>query len=98
MSDKPGLSSYDPGTPNIARLYDFWLGGKDNFTADRKFGEELAEIFPAVFTTVRANRAFLGNAVRHLVRDHGITQFLDLGAGLPTSNNVHQVAQDCDPA
>jgi len=88
---------YDPGKPSIARVYDHWLGGKDNFAVDRAFADELAKVLPDIYTIVRANREFLGNVVRHLVRDRGITQFLDLGAGLPTADNVHQVAQAHDP-
>ncbi|MFD0691900.1 SAM-dependent methyltransferase [Actinomadura fibrosa] len=96
-SGKPAFT-YDPSKPSIARVYDHWLGGKDNFAADRRFAADLADVLPDIYTIVRANRAFLGAAVRHLVRDHGITQFLDMGAGLPTARNVHEVAQECDPA
>ncbi|MQY06536.1 SAM-dependent methyltransferase [Actinomadura macrotermitis] len=93
---KPAFT-YDPSKPSIARVYDHWLGGKDNFAADRNFADELAGVLPNVHQIVRANRLFLGNAVRHLVADHGVAQFLDIGAGLPTADNVHQVAQACDP-
>lgn len=88
----------DIGTPNIARMYDYWLGGKDNFAADRAAAEKVIAISsePGVLRDVRENRAFLGRAVR-TVAGMGVTQFLDIGAGLPTQQNVHQVAQQVRP-
>jgi SAM-dependent methyltransferase len=78
--------------PNIARMYDYWLGGKDNFAADRKSADEIVEISGGkVLRGVRLNRAFLGRAVR-LAAASGVRQFLDLGSGLPTRENVHEAA------
>ncbi len=78
-------------------MYDFLLGGKDNFAADRAAAEAIIEVSPVVFACVRANRAFLRRAVRYLARDAGIRQFLDIGTGLPTAENTHQVAQHIAP-
>src|ERR1700758_851 len=83
----------DTGKPHTARIYDYYLGGKDNFAADRRTAERAMESWPAVRTAVRENRAFLGRAVRFLVAEAGIRQFLDIGTGLPSANNVHEVAQ-----
>ncbi|WP_370024579.1 SAM-dependent methyltransferase [Planotetraspora sp. GP83] len=82
---------FDPNTPNIARLYDYYLGGKDNFAADREAAERILSVAPEVRLAARENRAFLGRAVRFLAQS-GITQFLDIGTGLPTQGNVHEVA------
>ncbi|TQS25506.1 SAM-dependent methyltransferase [Microbispora sp. KK1-11] len=82
----------DPGTPSVARMYDYYLGGKDNFAADREAAEKIISILPNAREVARTNRAFLVRAVRHLARS-GIRQFLDIGTGLPTQENVHQVAQ-----
>jgi SAM-dependent methyltransferase len=83
--------------PQSARVYDYWLGGKDNFPADRAMGEAIAEQVPTIRTQVRAQRAFLGRTVRYLVREAGIRQFLDIGTGIPTAGNVHDVAQEFAP-
>jgi SAM-dependent methyltransferase len=83
-------------TPSAARIYDAWLGGKDNYRIDRSIAEQVAKIAPVVVTAARANRAFLRRAVAHLSRA-GIDQFLDLGAGLPGPGNVHEVAQSINP-
>jgi S-adenosyl methyltransferase len=88
-----------PGTvsaniPNVARIYDYMLGGKDNFPADRDAAEQILVAFPEARDGVRENRAFLRNVVRYLAGEVGIRQFLDIGAGLPTQQNVHQVAQE----
>jgi SAM-dependent methyltransferase len=80
-----------------ARVYDYWLGGKDNYEADRIAASEAAAANPNILPGVRANRAFLGRAVRHLARDAGIRQFLDVGTGLPTAENTHEVAQSVVP-
>ncbi|MEV6073268.1 SAM-dependent methyltransferase [Nocardia sp. NPDC052001] len=79
-----------------ARVYDYWLGGKENYPADRALGDAIAEHVPTIKTMARANRAFLSRAVRHLVSDAGITQFLDIGTGIPTAGNTHEVAQQLD--
>ncbi|MEU4233297.1 SAM-dependent methyltransferase [Nonomuraea sp. NPDC026600] len=82
----------DPNTPNVARMYDYFLGGKDNFDADRQLAEELKKELPEVPEAVRVNRKFLGRAVQALAEE-GISQFIDFGSGLPTTNNVHEIAQ-----
>jgi SAM-dependent methyltransferase len=92
------LADVDTEKPSPARIYDFWLGGSQNFEADRVAGRIAAEAMPTLAAAIRANRAFLGRVVRHLVTDFGITQFLDLGSGVPTVGNVHEIAQDSDPA
>ncbi|MCD0450485.1 SAM-dependent methyltransferase [Actinocorallia sp. API 0066] len=88
----------DVTVPNVARMYDYYLGGKDNYAVDRETAARVLRAAPQTPALARANRAFLGRAVRHLVHEAGITQFLDLGAGLPTQGNVHEVAQEADPA
>jgi hypothetical protein len=84
---------FDTGVAHPARVYDYWLGGKDNFAADREAGERVIAAQPAILHGVRANRAFLGRAVRYLTAEAGIEQFLDLGTGIPSANNTHEVAQ-----
>lgn len=86
----------DMDTPSIARMYDYLLGGKDNFEADRKACEELAAGIPELVAFANDNRAFLGRAVEY-VSERGVEQFLDLGAGLPTTENTHHVAQRANP-
>ncbi|WP_433185657.1 SAM-dependent methyltransferase [Actinoallomurus sp. CA-150999] len=88
----------DVTQPSVARVYDYWLGGKDNFAGDRMLAEEVIRRFPQIRAVVRENRAFLQRVVRYLVDDCGIRQFIDIGTGLPTQENVHQVAQRCNPA
>jgi hypothetical protein len=80
-----------------ARVYDYWLGGKDNFPADRELAELMIQAIPNMREMARANRAFLGRAVRYLVEEAGIRQILDLGTGIPTSPNVHEIAQAAAP-
>ena len=87
----------DTSVAHPARVYDYWLGGKDNFAADREAAEQVIAANPTVLHGVRANRAFLGRAVRYLAAEAGIRQFLDLGTGLPTAQNTHQVAQEIAP-
>jgi hypothetical protein len=89
-------SGVDPTKASIARVYDFMLGGKDNFAVDRQASLAMINITPDGPEAGRANRAFLRRIVQHLVRDQGIRQFLDLGSGLPTVGNVHEVAQQLD--
>jgi hypothetical protein len=86
----------DTRVPNVARMYDYLLGGKDNFAADRAAAQQLLAVIPDVAAIAADNRAFLGRAVRYLTSE-GITQFLDLGSGLPTRSNVHEVAQQNAP-
>ncbi|GAA3444646.1 SAM-dependent methyltransferase [Planomonospora venezuelensis] len=87
----------DVSTANVARIYDYMLGGKDNFAADREAAEQILKAFPESREGVRLNREFLGNAVRYLAAEAGIRQFVDVGAGLPTQKNVHQIAHEVDP-
>jgi S-adenosyl methyltransferase len=86
----------DMDRPSVARVYDYYLGGFHNFAVDREFAEKVIQAVPEVIIAARENRAFLRRAVRHLV-DLGIRQFLDLGSGIPTVGNVHEVAQSVDP-
>ena len=88
--------SLDTGTAHIARVYDYWLGGKDNFAVDREAGDEALEAFPGLISSVRANRAFLARTVRFLA-EAGIRQFLDIGTGIPSPGNTHEVAQAVAP-
>jgi S-adenosyl methyltransferase len=90
-------SSLDTSVPHIARVYNFWLGGKDNYEADRKAAGKVMATFPDILVSVRAQRAFLGRAVHYLVAEAGIRQFLDLGTGLPSADNTHEVAQRAAP-
>lgn len=90
----PALST---SRPNIARVYDYWLGGKDNFAADRDEAERMLQVYPSLPTKARENRLFLARAV-NWVADQGIRQFVDIGSGLPTAQNTHQIAQAVDPA
>ncbi len=82
----------DPTKPNIARVYDYWVGGRHNLVADRELAEAMATLDPWIPAACKANRAFLGRAVRFLAA-HGVRQFLDIGSGIPTAGNVHQIAQ-----
>ena len=90
-------SGIDTTTPNVARIYDFLLGGKDNFAADREAAGQLLAAIPDVAAIARDNRSFLGRVVRYLTGQAGIRQFLDLGGGLPTQANVHELAQGVVP-
>ena len=92
-SAAPGHEALDRNVPHIARMYDYWLGGKDNYAADRAVADQITAIFPDILVNVRAQRAFLGRVVRYLAADAGIWQFLDIGTGLPSANNTHEVAQ-----
>jgi hypothetical protein len=87
-------SSIDPTVAHPARIYDYWLGGKDNYLADRAAAEEVLKSVPVLAEGARANRAFLGRAVRYLISEAGIRQFLDIGSGLPAAANTHEVAQE----
>jgi len=87
----------DASTPNVARIYDYLLGGKDNFAADREAARRLIEAIPDAAEIARDNRSFLGRVVRYLATEGGIRQFLDLGSGLPTQANVHELAQGVAP-
>jgi S-adenosyl methyltransferase len=89
--------AFDTSVAHQARIYDYWLGGKDNYAADRKAAEAAIAAYPGVATGARANREFLARAVRHLAGEAGIRQFLDIGTGIPTANNTHEVAQSVAP-
>ncbi|GAA2482335.1 SAM-dependent methyltransferase [Winogradskya humida] len=87
----------DTSVAHPARRYDYWLGGKDNFAADRESGDQIAAKFPGIRTAVVENRRFLHRAVTHLTTQAGVRQFLDIGTGLPTVDNTHEVAQRTAP-
>ncbi|PRY25755.1 SAM-dependent methyltransferase [Pseudosporangium ferrugineum] len=87
----------DETVPHSARVWNYWLGGKDNFQADRQVGDEFARFYPDIEVVARSSRAFLTRAVTHLVAERGIRQLLDIGTGLPTVDNTHQVAQAAAP-
>lgn len=89
--------SFDPAVAHNARVWNYWLGGKDHFPADREVGEHIFHMFPNIVEVARADRLFLSRAVRFLTAECGIRQFLDIGTGLPTANNIHEVAQEIAP-
>lgn len=97
MDEPRSLAGLDTSKAHVARVYDYWLGGKDNFEADRAYGDDLEKRVPSIRLTARMNRLFLGRAVGFLAAEAGIRQFLDIGTGLPTANNTHQVAQTIAP-
>jgi hypothetical protein len=93
-----GLSpEIDASVPNSARIWNYWLGGKDNYPVDREAGEQFRAIFPEIVEVARSTRAFLNRAVRYLAGEAGLRQFLDIGTGLPTADNTHEVAQRVAP-
>ena len=96
--EQSGDPAFDPSQPHIARVYDRLLGGKDNFAADRAVADKIIASMPMVQIGVKAQRAVLERVVRYLVTDAGISQLIDIGSGLPTADNVHQVAQRLNPA
>jgi hypothetical protein len=91
------IRTIDPTVAHIARVQDYWLGGKDHFEADRVAGDEVIAQLPDTVASVRNNRAFLGRTVRFLAAEQGVRQFLDLGTGIPAASNTHEVAQDIAP-
>jgi hypothetical protein len=101
----PGSAAPGPGRPlatyasvaHVARVYDYLLGGKDNFAADREAAEQAMRINPDIVSTARANRAFLVRTTSYLARQAGLRQFLDIGTGMPTNRNIHEVAQSIAP-
>jgi hypothetical protein len=95
-STRAGGARPDPETPSVARMYDFFLGGTDNFAVDRRAAEEVGRALPGVAGVARSNRQFLRRAVR-FAAERGVDQFLDLGAGLPTQGNVHEIARSVHP-
>jgi S-adenosyl methyltransferase len=88
---------FDTSVAHVARVYNYWLGGTDNFAADRAAGEQAIKAFPDIVLSARANRAFLARTVRFLAGEAGIRQFLDIGTGIPSANNTHEVAQSVAP-
>jgi SAM-dependent methyltransferase len=92
-----GVARIDASVPNVARIYDYLLGGKDNFAADRKAAQRLLEAVPHMAGLVRDNRSFIGRVVRFLAEEAGVRQFLDLGAGLPARSCVHEMARAVAP-
>ncbi len=93
-STRPAI---DTTVAHTARIWNYWLGGKDNYEVDRAVGEQIRQLHPMIGDYARADRLFLGRAVRYLVEDEGIRQFLDIGTGLPTVDNTHEVAQAIAP-
>ncbi|WP_150241227.1 SAM-dependent methyltransferase [Nocardiopsis quinghaiensis] len=88
----------DTTVSHSARVWNYWLGGKDHYPVDREAGDQIVAVLPEIVDIALATRGFLTRVVTHLVRNEGIVQFLDIGAGLPTANNTHEVAQAANPA
>ncbi len=97
MSGTDDHPTFDTGVPHIARVYNYWLGGKDNYASDRELAERFIQADPQAIAGVRSNRAFLGRAVEFLSAEAGLRQFLDVGTGIPTADNTHEVAQRYAP-
>jgi hypothetical protein len=102
VTDSPSTPSQQPvkintAVPQSARIWNYWLGGKDNYPVDRAAGDQYREAFPEIVDVARASRQFLTRAVRYLAGEAGIRQFLDVGTGLPTADNTHEVAQRVAP-
>jgi hypothetical protein len=91
------VTSIDKSVPHNARVWDYWLGGKDNFDVDRRMGDSIREMFPVISDVAGHSRRFLRRAVTYLAGEAGVRQFLDIGTGLPTANNTHEVAQAIAP-
>ncbi len=96
MTDNP-LPDVRPDVPHGARIWNYWLGGKDNYAADREIGDAVSAVFPEIAVMAFKSRQFLSRAVRYLAGEAGIRQFLDIGTGLPTMQNTHEVAQAVAP-
>jgi O-methyltransferase involved in polyketide biosynthesis len=92
------VSRINTDVPHSARVWNYWLGGKDNFAADRATGDQVLKVYPKMVEVARVSRAFLARAVTYLAGGAGIRQFLDIGTGLPTANNTHEVAQRVAPS
>ncbi|GAA0438675.1 hypothetical protein Acor_78900 [Acrocarpospora corrugata] len=95
--EAPAPLGIDATTPNAARMYNYYLGGKDNFAADRAAAEQVLKVAPEARELARQNRAFMRRAIRHVMADAGIRQFIDIGTGLPTEGNVHEIVHAHDP-
>jgi hypothetical protein len=91
------MTEIDTSVPHSARIWNYWLGGKDNYPVDEAAGDAYTAVFPGIVTIARSSRAFLGRSIRYLVREAGVRQFLDVGTGLPTVDNTHEVAQRLAP-
>jgi trans-aconitate methyltransferase len=91
------MTEIDTSVPHSARIWNYWLGGKDNYPVDELAGDAYTAVFPGISTIARSSRAFLGRSIRHLVAEAGVRQFLDVGTGLPTVDNTHEVAQRTAP-
>jgi O-methyltransferase involved in polyketide biosynthesis len=96
--DASAQPAVDTTVPHSARIWNYWLGGKDNFPVDREAGDQYRAVFPGVIDVARASRQFLGRSIRFLAGEAGIAQFLDVGTGLPTADNTHEIAQRVNPA
>src|SRR3954470_19104322 len=92
-----GPTRLNTGVAHNARVWNYWIGGKDNYEIDQQVGEHVAGLFPVIREVARADRDFLGRAVRFLTVERGVRQFLDIGTGLPTVDNTHEVAQRVAP-
>ncbi|MFE1755742.1 SAM-dependent methyltransferase [Streptomyces anandii] len=92
-----GSPRLNTGVAHNARVWNYWVGGKDNYEVDQQVGEHVAGVFPVIRDVARADREFLGRAVRHLTTERGVRQFLDVGTGLPTVDNTHEIAQRIAP-
>jgi hypothetical protein len=100
VQDRPDEDNpaFDTSVAHASRIYDYWLGGKDNYAVDRAAGDAALKAYPDLIHAVRSNRAFMTRAVRYLAAEAGIRQFLDIGTGIPTTPNTHETAQAVDPA
>jgi len=97
-AEKDLMEGIDTTVPHSARIWNYWLGGQDNYPADRAAGDQFLKAYPGMAAEARANRQFLSRATRYLVIEAGVRQFLDIGTGLPTADNTHEIAQRLNPA
>src|SRR5919198_6406055 len=97
LAEKDLMEGIDTTVPHSARIWNYWLGGKDNYPVDRKAGDEFCKVYPGIVDDARAYRQFISRTVRYLAGEAGIRQFLDVGTGLPTGENTHEVAQRVAP-
>ena len=96
-AEKDLMEGIDTTVPHSARIWNYWLGGKDNYPVDREAGDQFLKAYPGMAAEARANRQFLARAIKYLVTEAGVGQFLDIGTGLPTADNTHEIAQRLDP-
>jgi hypothetical protein len=96
-AEKDLMEGIDTTVPHSARVWNYWLGGKDNYPVDQEIGDQFRAVFPGIVDLARLSRAFLARAVTYLARERGVRQFLDVGTGLPTHDNTHEVAQRAAP-